>query len=306
MKKRIIILLTVLIIHTLYSSDYKQQDSSFKSGVISLYKENNNSKISIDENKKLSSFGKKEDQPNLDLDNSVIHKKENKVDQSGLNVQKDIHNHISPCTNSKAKQASLIKIKSKYDQILEEKTAPVGMTTKEVKDLLLEKIRVSNQKIDEGLYFKSGKTHQLFGRKAAVILNHIVNISPEVDKNRSISLQGGHMYETLEAFKSAGFLEKAISSKNTKNNCWLFDGYDVFSGQRFYKTAFPKGWKVEDIYQAIITSNQVAIEPVDINGRQLIRVSVRHKNNPEFKARLILYRRPKGDIWEIMTAFPEL
>ncbi len=179
-------------------------------------------------------------------------------------------------------------------------------TSKELKDALYEKIKASSHTIDEGLFFKAGKPRVLFGKKVAVIIDHIVNIVPEIGSSGEITLQGGHTYKTIASFKNQGGLCQDVFYKDPNTNCWLIDGVDNFTGKRFYKTIFPQGWTPEDVYAAIITATLLDNQQSEIvKDRQVMRVKISYKNNPEFIARLVLYKRQKSDTWEIMTAFPE-
>jgi len=213
---------------------------------------------------------------------------------------------VNEKSSIKNKQTLVIQTKTLFERILEDKKIPSGATSKEVREILYEKIKSSSQKIENELLFKAGKPRVLFGKNIAIVIDHIVNIVPEITASGEITLQGGHTYKTIASFKRDGGLSQNIFFKDPKTNCWLFDGTDNFTGKRFFKTIFPQGWTPEDVYLAITTGTLLDNQESEtVQDRQVMRVKIFHKNNPEFIARLILYKRQNSQTWEIMTAFPE-
>jgi hypothetical protein len=274
MKKITSIILSFLIFQDLYVSENGIK-KNIAAKTISQLKKGNRTSI-LDQNIDLSS------------ENNI------KASKNFLSIQQD--------ENDVFKSNQFISTQSKV--LL--KTPSLGATSKEIKDALYEKIKASSHTIDESLFFKAGKSRVLFGKNIAVIIDHIVNIVPEVGSSGEITLQGGHTYKTIASFKNQGGLLKDVFYKDPKTNCWLIDGVDNFTGKRFYKTIFPQGWTPEDVYAAIVTGTLLDNQESEIvKGRQVMRVKICYKNNPEFIARLVLYKRQKSDTWEIMTAFPE-
>lgn len=181
---------------------------------------------------------------------------------------------------------------------------PGGVTLQDAKQALYEETMHFNEPIKTGLIMSAGKPQKLYGRDIAIDIEHIINIRPEIGSDRTVTLQGGHMYKVLAAFKSQGFLHNSVVTKDPNTKCCAFEGYDTITGNQFYKTTFPQGWKPEDIYKAISDSSPISEEKVD--DKLIIRAKVADSKKSEFTIRTVSYRRAQSKVYEMLTAFPEL
>lgn len=239
---------------------------------------------------------------------SFVFASNNSLSKASFNTTSSVNQAQSlNLSKSLLSQNNVLKFKpmSSYGKILSENKVPVDMTIQETREALFEIIQGSREKISQELSFKAGKPKRLFGKNVGINIDHIVNVNPEFGGDRKITLQGGHMYKVLAAFKSQGFINNPSSTKDDTTKCWLFDGRDIITGDRFYKTTFPQGWTVEDIYQAIMSSTKIEPEEYDNKGHLIIKASVQYKKHPEFIIRCVLYPRQGSDTWELMTVFPE-
>ena len=187
---------------------------------------------------------------------------------------------------------------------LQDHKIPAGVTLQDANQALYKQIKQINEKINPQLIMEAGKPKKLYGREVTINIEHIVNLNPEINSDRTVTLKGGHMYKVLAAFKSQEFIANSVVTKHLDNNCHAFAGYDVITGNQFYKTTFPQGWKPEDVYTAISSSSQISEKKVD--GKLIINATVAHNNNPKFTIRTVSYPRPGSKIYEMVTAFPEL
>ncbi len=208
---------------------------------------------------------------------------------------------IVSTTSSSA--AQLVQPKSLFDKIMMQHQAPEGATPNDVIDELNKKIKMSHQIINPALRFQAGKPRNLFDRQIAIQLDHIINIQPEVGTNRKIEFSGGHLYDTLNSFMFTGIIDNGKYFKDQNSGCWVFTGNNLITQQRMRKTTFPQNWSVYDIYQAIISSKKIKEEQSDT--ALIITAQVDHIGS-KFNIRMILYKIPQTDIWQIVTAYPEI
>ncbi|MBI2344928.1 hypothetical protein HYV10_02535 [Candidatus Dependentiae bacterium] len=185
-----------------------------------------------------------------------------------------------------------------------DKRIPNGVTLHDAKEALCKELTSLNYSIELELLMKAGKPQMLYGKNVVIDLEHIINMYPVIKDDRTATLQGGHMHKVVAALTAKDQSSNAVIERDEKTNCWLFDGRDYIIGNRFYKTTFPQGWTPGDIYAAICSSSMIKTESV--GDKLIVRALVKHKNNSEFILRTVLYRRPKSDIYEMLTAFPEL
>lgn len=187
---------------------------------------------------------------------------------------------------------------------LQDGKIPTGITLQDAKQALYQELKPVNEKIDLSLIMQADKPQKLYGREMRIDIQHIVNLQPEIQPDRTVSLQGGHMYKVVAALKSQGLLANAQVSKDVTTNCCEFKGNDVITGNQLYKTTFPQGWKSEDIYKAIATSTVVHEEK---NGNTLIvDASVKANKNPEFIIKTVSYLPKDSKTYQMVTAYPEI
>lgn len=156
--------------------------------------------------------------------------------------------------------------------------------------------------IPSQLQTQYGFRRELLGKKNVDIdLFHILFTDVSV-KNNEVSFSGGHTEDTIQRLIQLPIITKATARIDEKTGCKIFRLYPaILNTPPIIKTVFPKLWSVENILQAIVSSEFVR-NAANEEGMEVVYANT--KTRPAIPLKLVFKKASDSDPMKLITVIP--